>query len=155
MSDYPNEIWADVDCVEADTHPENPKIRGYWYGMVPNSIAVRYVRHDVHDYDQTAFQFITRIRDALGPECYKVMIDDLPEYVRQIVEKERAAPKVKPLVWERGERNQMRAFSVLGEHVITQFGGTWHRGGLAYPNLATAQEEEQANYERRIREALE
>ena len=40
--------------------------------------------------DTHHLQFITQIRDALGPECQRLMIDELPDYIRQIAEKGKA-----------------------------------------------------------------
>lgn len=50
----------------------------------------KYVRADLRDYDPTALQFITEVRDALGPDCHKLMIDELPDYIRKIAEKARS-----------------------------------------------------------------
>ena len=49
--------------------------------------------------DAHHLSFVTRLRDALGHDCHKLMIDELPDYIRQIAEKANTPPRVKPLVW--------------------------------------------------------
>lgn len=64
-------------------------------------------------------------------------------------------PKVKPLVWEAGERDQRRFDSILGEFCVTFFGGRWFYQGEPRKGMLDAQAASQADYEARILAALD
>lgn len=66
-----------------------------------------------------------------------------------------AAVKVKPLVWEAGERDQRRAYSVVGEFCVTLFGGRWIYKGEPRNGILDAQAAAQADYDARIMAALD
>lgn len=71
------------------------------------------------------------------------------DLVRQVAE----PVKVKPLEWERGERDQYR--SMCGQYVCTKFGAVWHHDGHPYGSLCVAQAAADERHAARIREALE
>lgn len=62
---------------------------------------------------------------------------------------------VKPLVWEAGERDQRRAYSVVGEFCVTFFGGHWFHKGERHNGMLDAQAAAQADYEASIMAALD
>lgn len=89
MSDFPERVLLRIDY--NGTHD------GTWTNAslplpppYDRLTCAKYVRADVHNYDPTALQFITQIRDALGPDCHKLMIDEFPDYIRTISEKAKA-----------------------------------------------------------------
>ncbi len=63
--------------------------------------------------------------------------------------------RARPLQWVSGDYMQMRAYSPLGEVVITRFGGRWHYQGIPFPDMPAAQAAAEADHAARILAALE